>query len=233
MMTKAGAARLFRAKSKGGNILCGGAMIRISLPYIYNLAMALEKLSEIKQEDKISNHWIALAWANISLDQLFNKSVFSSSLRSSRVSAVRMMEELDGFANENDADKTFGFDWHAFNNLFIQFKTIFLAELETLNAHFVTQKRGYDTMALIDYAEVIFPPELTAKVPESIPDIREAGKCIAFELNTAAAFHLHRAHEAVLHQYFDAVTGGKPRPSSRNIGDYLNALKQYNVGEPK
>jgi hypothetical protein len=108
-----------------------------------------------------------------------------------------------------------------------------LAELETLNAHFVTQKRGYDSMALIGYAEVIFPADLPSKVPDAVPDIREAGKCIAFELPTAAGFHLHRANEAIMHRYYDVVSGDKPRPKNRNIGGYLAAMTEGKFGDQR
>jgi hypothetical protein len=60
-----------------------------------------------------------------------------------------------------------------------------------------------------------------------------SGKCIAFELPTAAGFHLHRANESILHRYYDAVTGGNPRPTGRNIGDYLAKLREYNVGDAR
>jgi hypothetical protein len=105
--------------------------------------------------------------------------------------------------------------------------------METLNTYSVTQKRGYDSMALISFAESIFPPELGVKVPEAIPDIREAGKCIAFELPTAAGFHLHRANEAMMHRYYDQVSGGKPRPKNRNIGGYLAAMTENKYGDPR
>ena len=79
----------------------------------------------------------------------------------------------------------------------------------------------------------MFPDELTTKVPDAIFDIKEAGKCMAFELPTAAGFHLHRAIEAVLHRYYDAVTDGTERPKTRNIGDYLKKMNEMNVGDSK
>jgi len=136
-------------------------------------------------------------------------------------------------ADKDGERKITQYDANDLNRQFNLFKTVLLAELETLNANFVTQKRGYDTATLIEAAENIFPPELPHRVPEAVFDLREAGKCIAFELPTAAGFHLHRANEAILHRYYDAVTDGKPRPTSRNIGDYLAALRQHNAGDPK
>lgn len=95
----------------------------------------------------------------------------------------------------------------------------------------VTQKAGYDTAILIENGAACFPEDLATKVPEAIPDIAAATRCIAFELPTAAGFHLHRANESVLRAYWDAVTNGDQRPQSRNIGDYLNQLDAKKVGE--
>jgi hypothetical protein len=78
-----------------------------------------------------------------------------------------------------------------------------------------------------------FPADLSPKVPEAIDDFQQATKCLAFELPTACGFHLHRGTESVLHRYWDAVTGGKDRPRNRNIGDYLAALDQQNLGDAR
>jgi len=64
-------------------------------------------------------------------------------------------------------------------------------------------------------------------------DIREAGKSLAFELPTAAGFHLFRATESVLRKYYVHETGSTAPPKVRNIGVYLNALKIANKGDPK
>src|SRR5262245_28715011 len=208
-------------------------MIRISLSYVYSLATSLEPVLGIAANSKVQDNWFALIIAQGTLEELLNKSVFSQSLRSTRAPAAALLESLRRY-NEKEGDDVLQ-QWEA-NHLtyqFNQFKTVLLAEMETLNAHFVTQKRGYDTATLMSVAEVIFPPDLPIKVPEAVFDIREAGKCIAFELPTAAGFHLHRANESILHRYYDAVTGGKARPTSRNIGDYLTALKTHKVGDPK
>jgi hypothetical protein len=89
--------------------------------------------------------------------------------------------------------------------------------------------RGYNTTDLIDNGVVLFPEEIQIRVPESIADLNQATKCIAFELPTAAGFHLHRANESVLHRYYDAIADGAARPNGRNIGDYLQVMN----GKPK
>jgi hypothetical protein len=69
-------------------------------------------------------------------------------------------------------------------------ETIINAELGVADSYYVTRKAGYDTSVLISNAEVMFSKDLPQKVMLAIPDIRESGKCLAFELGTAAGFHV-------------------------------------------
>jgi hypothetical protein len=113
------------------------------------------------------------------------------------------------------------------------FEAVFGAEIAGLPLYGVTRKAGYDLPTLIGNGAACFPAELPSKAPEALPDLQQATKCIAFELFTAAGFHLHRANEAVLRRYWDAVTGGASRPASGNMGDYLNELNNRNAGDAK
>jgi hypothetical protein len=113
------------------------------------------------------------------------------------------------------------------------FKIVLLADLGVLHSYFVTQKGGFDTISLLAYGENLFPPELASKVPEALFDARQAGKCLAFELPTACGFHVFRATESVLRKYYLQVTGSSVAPKVRNIGVYLNSMKQKKVGDEK
>src|SRR5262249_45791089 len=63
-------------------------------------------------------------------------------------------------------------------------------------------------------------------------EIRQAGKCIAFDLPTAAGFHLLRALENVIQSYYDSVTKGRARPATGTMGTYIAEIEK-NGGEPK
>ena len=54
---------------------------------------------------------------------------------------------------------------------------------------------------------------------------QEAGKSLAFELPTAAGFHIFRATESVLRRYYDHVTSGKVPPKVRSIAIYVRQLR--------
>jgi len=70
-------------------------------------------------------------------------------------------------------------------------------------------------------------------VPNAVVDLQQATRCIAFELPTAAGFHLHRANESVIGCYWDVVSDGKPRPKEKNMGVYLRQMEKENFGDEK
>jgi hypothetical protein len=173
--------------------------------------------------------------ARNALEQLITASVFAREIRTDRQATTFLISYMDSLlARTSEEDATISMlEQITLQYYLTQWRTIALAELEILNTYSVTLKRGYDSLSLLEYAEVLFPPDLGTKVPESLGDIRAAGKCIAFELATAAGFHLHRANESILHKYYDEVSGGKPRLKNRNIGGYLSAMQKNGLGEAR
>jgi hypothetical protein len=76
------------------------------------------------------------------------------------------------------------------------------AEIKGFDAYVVTPKR-VDVTKLISNVPSLFAPNVFEKLPEIVRyDLVEAGKCIAFERPTAAAFHLTRATESVLRAFY-------------------------------
>jgi hypothetical protein len=125
------------------------------------------------------------------------------------------------------------FDLYQMKTCLATFETNLASEFALLDTYIVAKKGGLDTADLILNGAVFFSADLQTKAPQAIPDVQQATRCLAFELPTAAGFHLHRANESVLHCYYDAVTNGKPRPASRNIGDYIKELDKHNVGDKR
>ncbi len=76
------------------------------------------------------------------------------------------------------------------------------AELGGFKAYVVTPKR-LDVTKLLDKVNDLFAPDIYELLPHiAMHDFAEAGKCIAFERPTAAAFHILRATESVLRDYY-------------------------------
>jgi len=214
------------------------AVLRVDGYYLYTIGAQLRPLAQIatvplSQRDA----FFALFVAESALEPLLYRSVFRlrTSLRAGEalLSAIRgLRNKLSEGGEAKEANQPLDFnDVFPIIQALATFEIVLNAELALMPLYVVTQKAGYDTSILIENGTACFPDDLAAKVPEAVPDIKAATRCIAFELPTAAGFHLHRANESVLRGYWDAVTNGAPRPKSRNIGDYLGELDKLNKGD--
>lgn len=84
-----------------------------------------------------------------------------------------------------------------------------MAESNGLFAYVVSEKR-LEISKLIDDPGALFSPGIYASLPaQARLDMAEACKCIAFERPTAAAFHLMRAIEECLREYYLATVKRK------------------------
>lgn len=105
------------------------------------------------------------------------------------------------------------------------FETVLSAELQVMDTYLVSQKGTYSTPDLIDRAELMVPNQLRGDLPpQSIIDLQAAGRCLAFSVPTATAFHILRATESVIRLYYSEVTGKPPKTKMRNWGSYVKNL---------
>ena len=188
---------------------------RVNGPFLYELGAKIRPLAAISYGTTVANSLITLYTAEGALVTLATNASFLR-LRtfwrgiSELTEVVRSTREK---IQESDATETL--EWGvAFevSQAARTFEAVLLAELSVAALYMVAKKSAYDMTDLIENGQVAFPSDLTIKVPECIPDVRQATKCIAFELPTAAEYHLHRANEAVVHSYYDCVTNGASRP---------------------
>jgi hypothetical protein len=209
-------------------------MIRISLPYVFNLFETLEPLSKLNPKSTLGDEVFTLWGAQATLETLLIGSVFSANLRSSRKLASDLVELLKRESStEKDWAKELGYAAAYVGQLYGQFKTALTAEIGTFPAYFVSQKGSFDTLTLLDEPWRLFPTDLWVKVPEARFDVVEAGKALCYELATACGVHTFRAVESVLRRYYAEVTGGRAQPKVRNIAVYLNAMRQAKCGDEK
>jgi hypothetical protein len=109
-----------------------------------------------------------------------------------------------------------------------QLENNFEREYRNLSVFTVTPKGLYDTRLLIEKGEEKFL-ETTRSVfnPRVIYDLQQSGKCLAFEVPTAMAFHVMRATESLIKKYYE-VLAGKPWPyPQRDWGKYIAELEKF------
>ena len=137
-------------------------------------------------------------------------------------------------------------DWNkpdlTVDNLFIEvvqqartFETVLTNELPTLEVYHTTEKGNYNTKHLITQAEKILPDSLLTRIDDKVKeDIKCSAMCFVFDNFTAAGFHILRATEAVLKQYYLAICKPDPLPkkfSSMGWADYIGEL--YKSTDPQ
>jgi len=95
-------------------------------------------------------------------------------------------------------------------DLMVALEQTLYAELLGYSAFVVTPK-VLDVNKLMDDVPGLFGAGVFNDLPDiARHDFSEAGKCIAFERPTAAAFHLLRGTESVLRNYYDRMVSGHP-----------------------
>jgi hypothetical protein len=118
-----------------------------------------------------------------------------------------------------------------FNGALYVFTQALQLELGRAPIFYVTPKGVYDTRRLINNADAIFAGYEDRLPSETLRDAREAGRCFAFSLHTAAGFHIARATEAVIKRYMAAHGCPDPKESQRNWGAYTRALTEKNANK--
>ena len=129
------------------------------------------------------------------------------------------LHDQDGEATVNqDTLKEFNEAWFAFD-------PAIRLELGRAPIFYVTTKGVYDTRRLIADAKATYEGYADRLPPETLDDTNEAGRCLAFALPTAMAFHIARATESVIKKYMKVCGCPDLKESQRNWGKYIEALE--------
>ena len=107
-------------------------------------------------------------------------------------------------------------------------ETVLANELPGLATYSVSPKGIFSTDDLITNAELQIPEAYRSVLNDKAKaDIQQAGKCLAFELPTASAFHMWRSVESVMDSYHEALTRKSFLDAgvTRNWGAYIKALE--------
>lgn len=204
-------------------------MIAIDGSYLYEFGKAIQPVFDISENDTNITAWFKCNKAKTALDELLTQSVFIDAIKIAAEPARNLLNKLNAYAELPPPEKAHEkFGWnerYEISEALRAFDTIFKAEFRTGSMFLATSKGGFELNKMIFNGETLLPSALSKKVPEATQDVRDGTKCMAFELYTAAGFHLHRANECVLLRYFDIVSKGKERPDNRNMGAYIKALE--------
>lgn len=110
-------------------------------------------------------------------------------------------------------------------------KVVLIAELRTSTSFSVTGSGIFDVGLLVNGAHRALDPEIIYIVGDAVRnELDDAGKCLAFNLYTAAGFHAMRAIERVIKLYLQNFIDEKAIARLKNWGQYLDALEKVSEG---
>jgi hypothetical protein len=210
----------------------GTPMKRVNGHRFYELAVKVHPLVDVRPEQVLKEFFFPLWEAREAILDLFQE----MPLRICLAPAHKIIEAIDSILPREwkeaikhfKSEDSLGGPAYAISEGAREFETVLAAEVPNLDTYLVSQKGTHSTPDLIERAEIMFPESIRKRLPTvAVSDIRLAGRCLALDNPTASVFHVLRAVESVMAEYFNLVTG-KPMPTRmRNWGIYLKALEKH------
>ena len=208
----------------------GDVMQRISLAWFTNLGAALLPLSNTFPGGEVEITTFDLFRVREFLTMLSDEKMYPIDLRASRPVIRDLLIQVNYVLNEIDVNRQKSkLEEVKFNvwSFASRLQTLLEGELAVQPVYHVWPKRAYNIEVLVTEGERLFSLAVIAELnDEEKHNIKEAGKCLAFEVPTAAAFHVFRCAESVLRRYYELVIGHLPKPKMRNWGMYIRNLRK-------
>ena len=157
---------------------------------------------------------------------------FGSLLKDSRISAKALLNIVQRWVNDiqsgvREATTFTQKEVSGFLRSKEQLESDFERECRSLPVFTVTPKGLYDTRLLIEKGEEKFPERARAVfTPLLVNDLRQAAKCLAFDVPTAMAFHVMRATESLIKRYYEVIAKNPWPYAQRDWGRYIAELEK-------
>lgn len=158
----------------------------------------------------------------------FQAETLSVPMPNSQKAAGKLLDVLTGFltAQPSDANRVLTqmemveiIRWRD------EFEEQFERENQNIDVFTVLPKGIYNTRLLIEKPEEKFPADVRRVFTDQIVyDLKQAGRCLAFEIPTACALHICRATESMILLYYQAVAGKPWAFTQRDWGAYTREL---------
>lgn len=209
-------------------------MRKINTTELYSLGTVIKPLQDFDDTDRsYGDVYFVLYRARTSIERIMADQ--SLALRTCRQASTNLIqtinqvipEDFNALFARNKDDVIHWWLLDQIKNAASRFETVLNEELAISETYVLTQKGAYATSELATNAEVMLPAETRAALPEKAAwDLREAGRCLAYETATAAAFHISRSVESCILAYYEHTVGKDAPTKMRNWAVYINAMKQ-------
>jgi len=202
-----------------------------SANFLYQLGRDLQLIEIQATKEPRATLITPLARAGVYLDGLYTDKVFGRPLlplKTSDGKGIALRETLETLLGSGTAEN-YGQPFKAeeitkLSEQIQEFQTVFAADLSRAPTYVVRQTGILSVDSLITDASAVFEGYLDRIPSPALWDTMQAGRCIAFDLPTAAGFHIARATEAVLVKCLGAFGKTVTKESQRNWGKYTELL---------
>jgi hypothetical protein len=207
-------------------------MQRINTSYFYKLAQKLIPLRKIADgQDLYFENYQILFGAQEEL-RFFLTNELLPPLTSYR-NGNTLFEAIEKIAKEDFVAerKLQWFEAQGIIEALNHFEIALQSDFATRDTFIVSPKATHSTTLLSENGENAVSISARKLVPSIAKDLHDAGRCIAFELPTAGAFHLFRAVEAMVKAYgeFLLKRSFTEAEIKNGLGGYANSIKQRNL----
>jgi len=212
-------------------------MNHVHLIAFYYIGAHLYPLRETKEGEEILKTWSKLSIAKSWLDNFFDETKHISMPHAKEAAKV-LYEHIQKILNRlslTDIDfpdknkEPITFNESVFLGEFIKrFEQEFRFTSRDLNVFSVAEIGTHSTTKLLQDAHLNLSADIRARLSdEVISDIKAAGRCLAFNIPTAAGFHILRAVEPLILQYRNKLAGTSSPLKSRNWGTYIRDIRNH------
>lgn len=205
-------------------------MLRLHTGYFYHLGSQIHPLTALTMTDTRGSCYHTCIFARSALEKFTQEHIIPAPLsKAATGDVIRVINEAfpPTLVRPDDADEQMGLMGFDIAEAVRRFENVLHAELGRIETFVTTPKGIYDVRALAENAENMFSHEVCEWLsPQAVQDIRHAGRCLAFELPTAAGFHIGRAVEEVARKYHSLIasTPDKSSPTPRSWGQLIKEL---------
>ncbi len=216
--------------------LSGGDMLRVNVFQFYRLGHNVHRLGEIPEKTSTGEIFQLTLYVADELRRLLGQRIiFLPTVPTAAADLRRAISELipPDWLEDEDFDMKAPLSASALSklrNAVTSFEAVLSAELARADIYSVLKKGIYDTTDLIDRADEALPEKARAILPDQArQDILQCGRCLAFEIPTAAGFHILRALESVIKKYYEVLAKKAWPHAQRDWGKYIDELKKLSA----
>jgi hypothetical protein len=206
-------------------------LFRFSGKYIYSLANTLAPIGSLTKDTPNWRAHFILSNAIEELHPFLNDNPFGlhSCLPTGfdLLSEMKIVQDQILKSDQKINNEGIGFEKaHRISSKWLSLEATLKADLDIANFYVTTPKGAFNTFTLAESGLSAFPKDLEIKVADAAHDAKQAARCLAFDLPTAAAFHMHRAHESVVHTYFNSIAPANTSPPIKKpLSEWIKALE--------